>query len=531
MQEKVIIFDTTLRDGEQSPGASLNVFEKLEIARQLSRLNVDVIEAGFPVSSPAQFEAVQRIADESDKIIAGLCRAKEIDIEKAYQALRNAKAPRIHTFASTSDIHIQGKFADSKYGLSLAEKRKTILKMSFDAVAYARTFTNDVEFSAEDAGRTDIGYLAEIIETAINAGATTVNIPDTTGFTHPLEYGNMISELKRRVSNISKAVISVHCHNDLGLAVANSLFALQSGARQVECTINGIGERAGNASLEEIVMALKIRSDLTNLYTDIHIPEIYNTSRMVSGFTGIVVQPNKAIVGENAFAHESGIHQDGMLKNKQTYEIISPESVGVSKTKIVLGRHSGRHGLKNRLTELGYKPSEVELNQLYDAFVNLADKKKEVFDDDLRVLMGDEIYKKQEMYELKYLQFNSGTDTIPTATVSIKFEGQTMTDTSTGDGPVDACFNAIERVLGIKLTVESYNVRSVTSGRQAMGEAILRIRQGEVSFTGRGVSTDIIEASAKAYLQAINDLKVYEKSVLIMDENNRFYIGDKERTI
>ncbi|MBI5727328.1 MAG: 2-isopropylmalate synthase, partial [Ignavibacteriales bacterium] len=315
MQEKVIIFDTTLRDGEQSPGASLNVYEKLEIARQLSRLNVDVIEAGFPVSSPAQFEAVQRIADESDKIIAGLCRAKEIDIEKAYQALRNAKAPRIHTFSSTSDIHIQGKFADSKYGLSLAEKRKTILKMSYDAVAYAKTFTKDVEFSAEDAGRTDIGYLAEIVETAINAGATTVNIPDTTGFTHPLEYGNMITELKKRVSNISKAIISVHCHNDLGLAVANSLFALQSGARQVECTINGICERAGNASLEEIVMALKIRSDLTNLYTDINIPEIYNTSRMVSGFTGIVVQPNKAIVGENAFAHESGIHQDGMLKN------------------------------------------------------------------------------------------------------------------------------------------------------------------------------------------------------------------------
>lgn len=510
MSERIIIFDTTLRDGEQSPGASLNVYEKLEIARQLAKLKVDVIEAGFPVSSPAQFEAVKRIADESKVIIAALARAKEIDIKTAYEALKNAKRPRIHTFSSTSDIHIMGKFGDGKYGKTLAEKRKTVLKMSYDAVAYAKTFCNDVEFSAEDAGRTDIGYLSEIIETAIEAGATTVNIPDTTGYTFPYEFGLKIADLKLRVKNIDKAIISVHCHNDLGLAVANSISAVQNGARQVECTINGIGERAGNASLEEIVMALKVRNDICNYHTDIDITEIYNSSKMVSGFTGIVVQPNKAIVGENAFAHESGIHQDGVLKNKETYEIMTPESVGVNKTKIVLGRHSGRHGLKARLNELGYHPAEEEMQKIYQAFLALADKKKEVFDDDLRVLMGDEIYKEEEIYELKYLHVNAGTDLIPTATIQIKSRDKILQESSTGDGPVDAIFNAIERVLELKPTVESYNVRSVTSGRQALGEAIVRIRSGENSFTGRGTSTDIIEASAKAYLQAINQFLVFQ---------------------
>ena len=316
MNERIIIFDTTLRDGEQSPGASLNVFEKLEIARQLAALKVDVIEAGFPVSSPAQFEAVQRIADELEVIVAGLARTKEVDIKAAYDALRNTKNPRIHTFLCTSDIHILGKFGDSKYGTSLEEKRKTVLKMSCDAVTYAKTFVKDVEFSAEDAGRTDIGYLSEVIEAVIDCGATTVNIPDTTGYTFPFEFGAKIAELKRRVKNIDKAIISVHCHNDLGLAVANSISAIQNGARQVECTINGIGERAGNASLEEIVMALKVRKDICDYHTDINVAEIYNTSQYGIGFTGVIVQPNKAIVGENAFAHESGIHQDGMLKNK-----------------------------------------------------------------------------------------------------------------------------------------------------------------------------------------------------------------------
>lgn len=519
MNERILIFDTTLRDGEQSPGASLNVFEKLEIARQLAALKVDVIEAGFPVSSPAQFEAVQRIADESEVIIAGLARAKEVDIKSAYEALRNAKYPRIHTFSSTSDIHILGKFGDSKYGVTLDEKRKTVLKMSYDAVAYAKTFMNDIEFSAEDAGRTDIGYLADIIETAIDAGATTVNIPDTTGYNFPSEFGNKIAELQKRVKNIDKAIISVHCHNDLGLAVANSISAIQNGARQVECTINGIGERAGNASLEEIVMALKVRKDIVNYFTNVNFLEIFNTSKMVSGFTGIVVQPNKAIVGDNAFAHESGIHQDGMLKDRQTYEIMTPESVGVGKTKIVLGRHSGRHGLKVRLKELGYQISEEELQKIYDAFLELADKKKEVFDDDLRVLMGDEIYKVDEMYELEYMHVNAGTKTVPTATVRIKTGDNVIQESSTGDGPVDAVFNAIERALEIKPTVESYSVRSVTSGRQALGESIIRIRSGENSFTGRGTSTDIIEASAKAYLQAINQFIVYSDTKVEINEN------------
>lgn len=512
MKNRIIIFDTTLRDGEQSPGASLNVYEKVEIARQLAKLNVDVIEAGFPVSSPAQFEAVQRISDQVDAIIAGLARAKEIDIKSAYDALKNAKRYRIHTFSSTSDIHIMGKFGEEKYGRTLKEKRKTVLKMSRDAVMYAKTFTDDVEFSAEDAGRTDIGYLADIIEVAIAAGATTVNIPDTTGYTFPSEFGAKIAELRKRVKNIDQAVISVHCHDDLGLAVANSLSGIEKGARQVECTINGIGERAGNASLEEVVMALKVRKDLFKYFTNIKTEEIYNTSKMVSSFSGIIVQPNKAIVGENAFAHESGIHQDGMLKDRQTYEIMTPEVVGVQKTKIVLGRHSGRHGLKARLVELGYNLSEEEIKRIYDKFVALADKKKEIFDDDLRLIMGDEkIYNNTDYYELEYLHINAGTNSIPTATVKIKCNDKTYKESAIGDGAVDASFNAVERALKIKPRLESYHVRSVTSGRQAMGEAIVRLRKNDISFTGRGVSTDIIEASVKAYLQALNHQQKYLK--------------------
>lgn len=510
---KILIFDTTLRDGEQSPGASLNINEKLEIAHQLARLNVDVIEAGFPISSPTQFEAVKRIAEEVDVIIAGLARASEKDIKACADALISAKKPRIHTFSSTSDFHILGKFSHPRYGNSLEEKRKTIIKMSYDAVAYAKTFTNDVEFSAEDAGRTDLGYLAEVIEAAIEAGATTVNIPDTTGYTLPSEFGNKIAELKKRVKNIDKAIISVHCHDDLGLAVANSLAGIENGARQIECTVNGIGERAGNASLEEIVMALKVRSDLFDYYTDIKSKEIFNTSKMVSAFTGIVVQRNKAIVGENAFSHESGIHQDGVLKNRDTYEIMTPESVGIPKNKIVLGRHSGRHGLKARLEELGYKVSEDELNHVYDSFTELADKKKEIFDDDLRILMGDEIHNINEVYELENIQVNSGTNSIPNAVVKIKVKDQFVEEASIGDGPVDAVFNAIERALKIKSEVESYQVRSVTSGREALGEVLVRIRNNEKSFNGRGISTDIIEASAKAYLSALNQKELYKNEV------------------
>ena len=511
MKEKILIFDTTLRDGEQSPGASLNIFEKLEIAHQLTKLNVDVIEAGFPVSSPAQFDAVHAIASEVDKIITGLCRANQKDIDSAFKALQPAKNKRIHTFTSTSDYHILGKFGHEKYGRSLEEKRKTILKMTTDSVAYAKSLCDDVEYSAEDAGRTDLAYLAEIVEAAIEAGANVVNIPDTTGYTFPTEFGNKIKYLKENVPNIDKAIISVHCHNDLGLAVANSIASLENGARQIECTINGIGERAGNASLEEIVMALKVRHDLLNYDTEINTKEIYNTSKLVSGFTGILVQRNKAIVGENAFAHESGIHQDGMLKNRDTYEIMTPELVGYPSTKIVLGRHSGRHGLKSRLNQLGYKLSDDKVVELYDKFTKLADKKKEVFDDDLRILMGDTVTNKNDYYQLEHLQITSGSQSIPSAVVKIKFDEEVIQESSTGDGPIDAVFNAIERALAIESEVESYNVRSVTSGRQALGEVLVRIRSMSKSFTGRGVSTDVIEASAKAYLSALNKKNTYIK--------------------
>ncbi len=504
MKDKVLIFDTTLRDGEQSPGASLNLQEKVEIARQLEKLNVDIIEAGFPASSPLQFEAVRQVGDESGKIVAALSRAVENDIRNAHEALRNAQYPRIHTFISTSDIHIMGKFGHDRYGKTLAEKQRTILKMAVDAVSFAKTFTDDVEFSAEDAGRTDPLYLAEIIEAVIAAGATTVNIPDTTGYTWPSEFGRKIADLKQRVANIDQAVISVHCHNDLGLAVANTLSSIENGARQAECSVNGIGERAGNASLEEIVMGLKVRNDLHNYYTDVVTEEIYNTSRMVSSFTGLIIQPNKAIVGDNAFAHESGIHQDGMLKNRKTYEVMTPESVGVPQTSIVLGRHSGKHGLQARLSSLGYKVTGTELEKVYERFLSVADKKKEIYDDDLRVLMGDELNKPLEPLELDYLHVNSGTASIPTATVRIKAKGNTYEESSTGDGPVDACFKAIERALNLGSMLYSYSVRSTTAGRQALGEATVRLKDGENLFTGRGVSTDIIEASAKAYLQALS---------------------------
>ena len=512
MKNQIIIFDTTLRDGEQSPGASLNIHEKLEIARQLEKLNVDIIETGFPISSPEQFEAVERIAGEVNLVIAALARAKEIDIETAYKAIRNADRRRIHTFVGTSDYHISGKFSDQRYGRSLAEKRETVIKMSRDAVQYAKTFCDDVEFSAEDAGRTEINYLCDVIEAAVEAGATTINIPDTTGYTLPEELSAKIKAIREKVNNIDKAILSIHCHNDLGLAVANSLAAIEAGARQVECTINGIGERAGNASLEEIVMILKVRKDFLDYQTNINTKEIYNTSHMVSGLTGMIVQPNKAIVGGNAFAHESGIHQDGMLKNRNTYEIMTPDEVGVPKTKMILGRHSGRHGLKARLTELGYTVTEDDLKKLYVLFIELADKKKEVYDDDLRVLMGDEIYIEESHVHLKQMQVHLGTNAIPSATVSLKVNDHIIHESATGDGPVDAIFNSIDRALNTKYKVESYQVRSVTEGRQAMGEALIRIRNEGKSFTGRGVSTDIIEASAKAYLHAINLLEIEKKA-------------------
>ena len=511
MKEKIVIFDTTLRDGEQSPGASLNVLEKVEIARQLAKLKVDIIEAGFPVSSPTQFEAVQQIAESVDVTITGLARAVEQDIQVAYDALKGARRFRIHTFIGTSDIHIKEKFRDNRYGRTLKDKRATILKMAQEAVAFAKTFTDDVEFSPEDAGRTDIGYLVEVVDAAIAAGAVTVNIPDTTGYTMPAEFGAKIAELRKRVTNIDQAMISVHCHNDLGLAVANSLSAIQNGARQVECTVNGIGERAGNAALEEIVMALKVREDYWGFQTGIQVEEIFNTSRMVSAFTGLIVQPNKAVVGDNAFAHEAGIHQDGILKSRQTYEIMSAESVGVAKTRMVLGRHSGRSGLAARLKELGYNLSKEDLQHAYDKFVELADKKKEILDDDLRILMGDEIFSTDRHYEMQSLHVSVDTGTSSTATIAIKVADDrgVVQDSAIGDGPVNATFKAIDRALGTQAAIESYQVRSVTAGRDAQGEVLVRIRSQGRLFMGRGVSTDIIEASAKAYLHALNEEWAY----------------------
>ncbi len=506
MKEKIIIFDTTLRDGEQSPGAALTVKEKVEIARQLARLRVDVIEAGFPVSSPAQFEAVQQIAETVPVTVAALARARAADISAAARALANAAQPRIHTFIGTSDFHILGKFADARYGRTLKEKRHTVRQMAIDAIQQARSYVADVEFSAEDAGRTPLPFLAEIVQAAIEAGATTINIPDTTGYTLPDEFAEIIRYLREQVKGIEQVVLSVHCHDDLGLAVANSLAAIQAGARQVECTINGIGERAGNASLEEIVMAIKVRGNRLPFYTDVNTQEIYNTSRMVSTFTGFVVQPNKAIVGRNAFAHESGIHQDGMLKNRNTYEIMHPADVGVPESRIVLGRHSGRHGLKARLTQLGYELSEKDLDHIYQRFLELADRKKEVYDEDLRSLMGDEIQSTAQAVVLERLQVVVGTDSIPTASVRLKIANAPCEESATGDGPIDAIFKAIDRATGYSAEVVDYQVRSVTAGRQAMGEVFVRVRVQQQEVHGRGVSTDILEASARAYLQALNHL-------------------------
>ncbi len=499
-EDRVLIFDTTLRDGEQSPGASLDVNQKVEIAHQLARLNVDIIEAGFPVSSPVQFEAVKRIAEEVEgPVIAGLARAVKGDIDSCYEALKNCKKPRIHTFIATSDIHLKYK---------LKKSRGEVVKMAVEAVKMAKGYFDDVEFSAEDAGRTDPDYLCEVVEATIDAGATTVNIPDTVGYMIPEEFGSLIAYVCNKVSNVDKAIISVHCHNDLGLAVANSLAAIRNGARQVEATVNGLGERAGNASLEEIVMSLKVRKDLMNVDTAIKTEEIYRTSRLVSNWTGIYVQPNKAIVGANAFAHESGIHQDGVLKERSTYEIMTPESIGLDMTKIVLGRHSGRHGFKARLERLGYRLSPEDLEKAYQRFLLVADKKKEVFDGDLAAIVEDEARSIPEKFRLEYLHTSSGTGTIPTATVRIKVNGKDIVqEAAWGDGPVDATYKAIGRATGIPVKLEEYSIRAVTGGAEAMGEVAVKIRDGDSSTIGRGASTDVIEASAKAYINAINRLE------------------------
>ncbi|MBI4846872.1 MAG: 2-isopropylmalate synthase [Candidatus Omnitrophica bacterium] len=495
--KRIIIFDTTLRDGEQAPGASLSEQEKLEVAHQLVKLGVDVIEAGFPISSPGDFDSVKKIAkDVKGAVICGLARSLAKDIEAAGAALKPAKHKRIHVFLATSKIHM-------KYKLKKAESE--ILKIAQSAVKYAGKFTDDIQFSPEDASRTEPEFLFKVIETVIKAGATTVNIPDTVGYAQPDEFGGLIKAIHERVPNINKAVIAVHCHNDLGLAVANSLAAVKNGAGQVECTVNGIGERAGNAALEEIVLSLLTRKDsFKEAFTNIKTREIYKTSRLVSKLTGFVVAPNKAIVGGNAFRHESGIHQDGVLKKRQTYEIISPEIVGFYGEGLVLGKHSGRHALSERLKQLGFSLNQEQLEQAFIRFKELADKKKEVFEEDLMSIVEEQMKGLPQVWSLSGLEFCGGISVIPKAVVSLKKKNEIFKATSDGDGPVDACYKAIERIIKIKARLLDYNIQAVTKGKDALGEVNIKLNINKEEVSGRSASTDIIEASVKAYLNAVN---------------------------
>jgi 2-isopropylmalate synthase len=498
MSEKIIIFDTTLRDGEQSPGASLGAEAKLKLARQLAKLKVDVIEAGFPASSPGDLRSVRAIAKRTKgPIIAALARCIKRDIDLAVQALEPAAKKRLHIFLATSAIH-------RKYKLRKAKQE--ILRLAVESVKYGRRFCDDVEFSPEDASRTEPDYLCQVVEAVIEAGATVVNIPDTVGYATPVEFGRLIAAIKSCVPNIRETVLSIHCHDDLGLATSNSLSALENGARQVECTINGIGERAGNASLEEIVMILKTREDYFGFSTGIKTEEIHKTSRLVTTLTGIHVQPNKAIVGDNAFKHEAGIHQDGVLKEKRTYEIMSPETIGLKESRLVLGKHSGRHAFGKRLEEVGYKLSEKDMQKAFERFKRLADKKKEIYDEDLTAIIEDEISTVPETFKLVYVHTTSGSQTVPTATVRVKKEGKIFQDAACGDGPVDAAYKTIDKITGLGAELVDYSLRAVTSGKDALGEVTVKIRKGERVVTGRGTSTDIIEASAKAYVNAANKI-------------------------
>jgi 2-isopropylmalate synthase len=507
MSEKVAIFDTTLRDGEQAAGTRLGSREKLTIARQLARLNVDVIEAGYPASSPEDFAAVQSISQEIDgPAICALSRAVPSDIEACGKALARAKKPRIHTGIGVSDIHVLGKFRDEKYGKTLAEKKVKIVQMAIDAVKLARTYADDVEFYAEDAGRADPAYLFEMLEAAIGAGATVVNIPDTTGYSVPELYGSLIRSIREKVPNISRATISVHCHDDLGLAVSNALAGVRNGARQVEGTINGIGERAGNAAIEEVVMAIRTRGDYFGVHTGIEAREFCRTSRLVADMLGMTVPPNKAVVGGNAFSHSSGIHVDGFLKDRETYEIMRPEDVGFSESRVVLTARTGRHGLRDRLEKLGYTLSPEELDVTYQRFLTVADKKQEIFDEDLIAILHDELHPVPETYQLDYLHIYSGTSAIPTATVRLRVKGEVREGAAIGDGPVDAVCKAISEVTRSSARLARYEIRAVTSGTEAMGEVTVHLEDAGRRVMGRGASTDVIEGSAKAYVDGLNKL-------------------------
>ncbi len=504
-----MIFDTTLRDGEQSPGATLNIEEKIEIARQLSRLGVDIIEAGFPIASPGDFEAVRQIALTVGKpdgpVICGLARANAADIERAWEAVQPAAKRRIHVFLATSDIHLKHK---------LRMTREEALSQVREMVAYAKRYCDDIEFSPEDAGRSDPEYLYEVLAAAIECGATTINIPDTVGYTMPEEFGGLIRGIMQDVPGVEDVVVSAHCHDDLGLATANTLAAIRVGARQAEVTVNGIGERAGNTSLEEIVMGLYTRQAVFGLTTNIDTTQIYRTSRMVSSYTGLPVQPNKAIVGDNAFAHEAGIHQDGILKNPLTYEIMTPQTIGLGQSKLVLGKHSGRHAFGVRLQELGYHLSQEDLNRAFRRFKELCDKKKVVSDADIEALVADELYQPPEIYALHDLQVTCGRPGMPTATVRIQCpDGQVRTAVALGTGPVDAAYSAIRQIVRANERLLEFSVQAITEGIDALGQVTVRIQgDGELAegepriFGGHGADTDIIVASAKAYMSALNKL-------------------------
>jgi 2-isopropylmalate synthase len=506
MAERVLIFDTTLRDGEQCPGASMNIEEKILLAKQLEKLKCDVIEAGFPISSDGDFESVKRIAESVRTVsIAALARANKLDIDRAWEAIRGASNPIIHTFIATSDIHLKHK---------LRKARAEVLEDAANAVRYAKSLCGKVEFSAEDASRTELDYLCQVVEAAIEAGADIINIPDTVGYAIPSEFGERIRTLRERVRNIDRAILSVHCHNDLGLAVANSLAALLNGARQVECTINGIGERAGNTSLEEIVMALRTRKDyFGNFETGIETQEIYPASSLLTNLTGMMVQPNKAIVGRNAFAHEAGIHQDGVIKEKTTYEIMRPETVGIKENVLVMGKHSGRHALMLKYRDLGLELSKDELEKAYILFKKVADKKKEVFDDDLIVIVRDALRVVPDPYKLKYIQTSSGNQIIATSTIILEKDGKSLQKAAIGDGPVDAAINAIQQITGVSGKLLDYTVRSVTRGTDAVGEAFIKVDFGKVILIGKAASTDVVDASARAFLNAVNKLEHYKAAV------------------
>lgn len=513
--KNIKIFDTTLRDGEQSPGCSMNIEEKIKVAKQLENLGVDVIEAGFAIASEGDFQAIKAISQVIKKsIVASLARATKKDIDRAYQAIKDAKHPRIHTFIATSDLHMTYK---------LRKNKEEILAITSDMVSYAKSLCGDVEFSCEDATRSNPHFLVKVIDTAIKAGATTINIPDTVGYTTPQEYHDLIAYVKSTV-DFGQVCLSVHCHNDLGLAVANSLAAIEAGADQVECTINGIGERAGNAALEEIVMALKTRSDAFTYHTSVNTQEIVKTSELVSFITGVRVQPNKAIVGANAFAHESGIHQHGMMTNRMTYEIMTPESIGLKDNTLVLGKHSGKHAFKDRLDQLGYDLSQIEIERAFLEFKSLLDKKKKIYDTDIVAIIRNETLPLNEIIKLDHFNIHSSTTTTTAASVKLVIDGEVYENVDMGDGPIDAAFRAIQKVIGVSIPLTKYQINAVTEGKDAQGETLVKASYEGLEYTGHGLSTDIIESSIKAYISVIN--KIMKDSVIYNEMKERL---DREK--